>query len=93
MFAGWFRMRERCQNCGLVFQREPGFYLGAIYFNYGLTALAITAAFFGLYLGAGIQPDVLLWPLTAFCVLFPLWFFRYARALWLGFDQFWDPRR
>ncbi len=92
LFAGWLRMHPRCEHCGLAFQREPGFFLGAIYFNYGLTALIITASFFGLYLGAGIQPNVLLWPLTAFCVLFPLWFFRYARALWLGFDQYWDPR-
>ncbi|MEY4176819.1 MAG: hypothetical protein RLY70_393, partial [Planctomycetota bacterium] len=28
----------------------------------------------------------------AFTVLFPMWFFRYARALWLGFDQMMDPR-
>ena len=28
---------------------------------------------------------------TAFCVLFPLWFFRYARSLWLGFDYYFDP--
>jgi hypothetical protein len=28
----------------------------------------------------------------AFALLFPLWFFRYARSLWLGFDQFIDPR-
>jgi hypothetical protein len=28
----------------------------------------------------------------AFALLFPIWFFRYARSLWLGFDQFMDPR-
>jgi hypothetical protein len=31
--------------------------------------------------------------MLAFVVLFPIWFFRYARALWLGFDQYMDPRR
>jgi len=25
-------------------------------------------------------------------VAFPIWFHRYARALWMGFDQFLDPR-
>ena len=30
----------------------------------------------------------------AFVVLFPLWFFRYARSLWLAWDYFLDrPRR
>jgi hypothetical protein len=86
-------MHETCANCGLTYQREPGYFLGSIYFNYGLTALLVTATFFGLFLGADISPDVLLWPLAAFCVLFPLWFFRYARSLWLGFDHFIDPRR
>ena len=29
--------------------REPGFYLGSIYVNYGLTAVLITAAYFLLF--------------------------------------------
>jgi uncharacterized protein (DUF983 family) len=91
LFAGWFRMHPECSNCGLLYQREPGFFLGSIYFNYGLTAAIVTASYFiGFF--AGADPDVLLWSLTAFCVLFPLWFFRYARSLWLAFDQYWDPR-
>ena len=35
--------------------------------------------------------QALLGGLIAFIVLFPLWFFRYARSIWLAFDQFWDP--
>jgi len=27
----------------------------------------------------------------AFALVFPLWFFRYARALWVAFDELWDP--
>jgi uncharacterized protein (DUF983 family) len=91
LFHGWFAMHGECSSCGLKYQREPGFFLGSIYFNYGLTALLVTAAYFiGFFSGA--DPDVLLWSLTAFCLLFPLWFFRYARSLWLAFDQYWDPR-
>ena len=91
LFCGWFKMPGECSSCGLVYQREPGFFLGSIYVNYGLTALLITAAYFiGFF--AGIDSTVLLWSLTAFIVLFPLWFFRYARSLWLAFDQYWDPR-
>jgi hypothetical protein len=32
----------------------------------------------------------LLWAALAFCVVFPLWFFRYARSLWLGMDHYVD---
>jgi uncharacterized protein (DUF983 family) len=91
LFIGWFKMPTECATCGLVYQREPGFFLGSIYFNYGLTALLVIAAYFiGFF--SGVHPSVLLWSLTAFCFLFPLWFFRYARSLWLAFDQYWDPR-
>ncbi len=80
-----------CDECQLDFRREPGFYLGSIYINYGLTALITTAAYFTLFFTQAISDRATLWSLTAFCVLFPLWFFRYARALWLAFDEFYDP--
>lgn len=91
MFRGWLRMHPACDHCGLKFQREPGYFLGSIYFNYGLTALLVTVAYFVGYFGTTIPPTYLLWGLTAFCILFPLWFFRYARSLWLGWDHYFDP--
>ena len=33
----------------------------------------------------------MLFVLSAFAILFPTWFFRYARALWIAFDEHWDP--
>jgi uncharacterized protein (DUF983 family) len=90
LFRGWFTMEPVCTGCGLKFQREPGYFLGSIYFNYGLTALLVTIAYFAAIFGADLQPPVVLWSLTAFCVLFPLWFFRYARSLWVGMDRYFD---
>ena len=93
LFRGWFRMHSQCSHCGISFEREPGFYLGSIYFNYGLTAL-ITAIAYPVLMFNKILSDAQLLPLTlGFAVLFPIWFFRYARSLWLGFDQFIDPRQ
>jgi len=84
-------MRSRCEYCKLNYLPEPGFYLGSIYFNYFATSLLVTVIFFGLYLGANISPKQLVVPLTVFCVLFPVWFFRYARSLWRAFDELFDP--
>lgn len=84
-------MHEKCDVCGLPFQPQPGYYLGAIYINYGLTALLVSVTFVSLFLGFDVSPDVLLWPLVAFCLVFPLWFFRYARSLWRSFDEYFDP--
>lgn len=92
LFRNWIRMRDSCDVCHASFQREPGFFLGSIYFNYGLTALIIAIAYPSLLFNQVASPNVLLAACLVFCVLFPLWFFRYARSLWLGFDQFVDPR-
>ena len=85
-------MNESCAHCGARFQRESGFFLGSIYFNYGLTALIVAIAYPVLLFKRVVNEQWLLWGALAFVILFPLWFFRYARSLWLGFDQYWDPR-
>ena len=29
-------MHDECPECGVSFEREPGFYYGAMYFSYGI---------------------------------------------------------
>ena len=41
IFRGWFAMNERCAACGRKFDRAPGYMLGSIYINYGVTALLV----------------------------------------------------
>lgn len=91
LFRGWLTMEPACAHCELRYEREPGYFLGSIYFNYGVTAAIVTVAYLLGLAVWDISPRVLLWSLAAFCVLFPLWFFRYARALWLAWDNFADP--
>lgn len=83
-------MNPRCHTCQLKYERSPGYFLGSTYVNYGLTSLFVTVAYIGLHFGVGIHNDFLLPPLMAFVVLFPILFFRYARALWLALDCYWD---
>lgn len=90
IFVNYFRMHPRCSTCGLRFQREPGYFLGSIYFNYGVTAMIVTAGYLGCLFGTNIPTQILLPIFGAWCLLFPLWFFRYARSLWLGFDRYFD---
>lgn len=89
----WFSYVDACPVCGAAFCREQGFFLGSIYFNYGLTALVVMIAWFGS--GAAFRPPEasVIVPIVAFSVVFPLWFLRYARALFAALDQAFDPRR
>ena len=86
LFSGWFTMAPSCPSCGLDILREQGYYVGAMYINYGITATI------ELSIGIPLADRVPIWPLIAplsvFAILFPLWFFRYSRSLWLGIDLY-----
>lgn len=92
MFGGYWKVHKECSECGVRFEREPGFFLGSIYFNYGLTALVVAIAYPVLLFSGVLSERPLLWAGLAFTIVFPMWFFRYSRSLWAGFDQYWDPR-
>lgn len=92
LFRGLLTMHEHCSCCGLRFEREPGYFLGSIYFNYGITALLATIVYIFLFvrqMANGWTPQV---ALLIFVVMFPVFLHRHARSLWLGFDQWLDPR-
>ncbi|TMA67547.1 MAG: DUF983 domain-containing protein [Deltaproteobacteria bacterium] len=87
LFAGWFTMHERCPVCGLVYEREPGYFVGAIYLNYAAT---VTVAFGTVLLldwtvGLTLREQLALG--ITLVTLVPLLFFRYSRSLWLALDH------
>ena len=91
IFRNWLTMRDPCEACGRKFNRAPGYLLGSIYFNYGVTAMLVVILFVTLYLTKLATARQLLYGLTGFAIVFPLWFFRYARGLWIAFDEVFDP--
>jgi uncharacterized protein (DUF983 family) len=91
MFRNWLSMIDPCQACGRKFDRSPGYLLGSIYFNYGMTALLVVVIYFSLYFSQAMTSRQLLYLLTGFTLLFPIWFFRYARGLWIALDELFDP--
>ena len=92
MFRNLFAMYEGCPDCDLKYEREPGFFLGSIYANYGLTALVATMTYPIATFGLKYPRNAVIACIVTFVVLFPIWFHRYARSLWLGFDFLIDPR-
>lgn len=84
-------MHERCAVCGLRFEREQGYFLGAMYINYGVTVVLALLGSFALeyWTQPSLTQELVLW--IAFGTLFPVLFFRYSRGLWLGFDYIFDP--
>lgn len=91
IFKGWFSMHDACPACGRKFNRAPGYLLGSIYFNYGVTASIVVALYFALFFSDVLTDPQRLAAISVFGILFPMWFFRYARAYWIAFDERWDP--
>jgi uncharacterized protein (DUF983 family) len=91
VFRRWFAMYERCPHCELRFEREPGYFVGAMYLNYGLTVAVVIAGHFCLdvLVPLSLATHVVLWGAVA--ILLPLLLFRHSRCLWLAFDFTFDP--
>jgi hypothetical protein len=84
-------MHRTCPGCGLAFEREPGYFLGAMYFSYALAvAAAAPLAVAGLVLGWPLAR--IGWAATALLVVLSPWIFRTSRVLWLWLDQHFDAR-
>ena len=91
LFRGRFAMFSHCLACDLQFEREQGYFVGAIYVNYGVTAVIAIVGYYAFdqLIGMSLIQHLVLW--CAFAVMFPLFFFRYARSLWLSFDYIFNP--
>jgi uncharacterized protein (DUF983 family) len=92
IFRSGITMNDPCPECGLIFEREPGYLLGAMYFSYFLGIAIITPLFFG---GKWLLPEwnEMLIALTVVIIYLPLVpiVFRYSRVMWIHYDRLWAP--
>lgn len=88
MFRGSFAMNDPCPVCGLVFEREPGYFLGALYASYALSVSIIVPVYFLLQwlLSGWPGPLVLLVTMLLYLPLIPV-VFRLSRVVWIYFDR------
>ncbi len=93
IFSGYFTLRERCPGCGLRFEREEGYWLGAM-----VVAIGVTEALFGLWLVVGM---ILTWPDVAWTALLigglalnlviPIGCYPWAKTTWMGIHHAFVP--
>ena len=84
-------MNEPCPVCRLWFEREPGYWTGAMVASYALGVPILALLVLGVWL---VTRWDIVWALTLgdalFLVLAPfVW--RYSRVAWLHFDWLVDP--
>ena len=91
IFAGLFKMNRRCPVCGLEFEREQGYFVGAMYFSYALAIAAVLPIIAAMLLLGFAAASIYIVSCLFLAVASPF-LFRYSRVLWIYLDQVIDPR-
>ena len=93
----WFSPLDGCPRCGYPYEREPGYFLMAIFgFNLG-AAVFVGITVFSILAASGRIEEMSTWELMAKTVL-PIPFLnlliaRHCKAVFLALDHFVDPHR
>lgn len=92
-FETYFKMEHHCDRCGLQFEREEGYWAGALIIN--------TIVTFGTFLAVFIGGMVLLWPDVPWFALMavtisantaiPIAFYPISKTVWLALEMSWHP--
>ncbi|MGI8773451.1 MAG: DUF983 domain-containing protein [Actinomycetota bacterium] len=92
-FDGFFTMKDRCDVCSYRFEREEGYWTGAMIINIA----ACEIWFFVLFVGVLIAtlPDVAWTPVLIVALvtngLLPVIFYPHSKTLWMAFDLYTHP--
>lgn len=90
LFRRGFTMFDRCSYCAWHFEREEGYWTGAMAVNIVVSELVIAAVVIPL---AAMQTPLV--PLIViglpFTILLPLMLFWHSRAFWMAIDFFINP--
>ncbi|HUP87054.1 MAG TPA: DUF983 domain-containing protein [Acidimicrobiales bacterium] len=93
LFRGWLQMKPLCPRCGMCFEREEGFFLGAFVVNFGVMLLSL--ALFIVIGVASTMPDPPPGKLAAagmlVGVLVPILFYPMSRTFWSAIDLIMKP--
>lgn len=77
------KMNDRCNKCNFKFEREPGFFFGAMFVSYALTAAEFIAFSFISYVVLGLSLSVTFGGVVILALLLSTVNFRLSRIIWI----------
>ncbi len=94
IFATSTKINKSCPDCGLVWEREEGYFVGAMYFSYFLAVLFLCTfmVIWRFILPAIDLGNIALISIACFAPFVPL-VFRYSRVIWIYFDRWAWPEK
>ncbi|MGA2053576.1 MAG: DUF983 domain-containing protein [Opitutales bacterium] len=93
IFERGLRLREQCPapGCGLRWQRNPGYYLGAAVWNYTLTVFLVLPFVFLTWAAGWISEAVAIVLAVIVALVSPLLLYKAAWSLWMMSYYFFLP--
>lgn len=91
-WANAYKMKTACYVCDQNYEPEPGFYYGAMFISYILTAWLFIIVGFTLAFGLGWTVMQTLVAVAILTVVIHNFMFRFSRSLWLHFFVKFDPK-
>jgi len=89
LFRGVYTTYTRCAYCGWVFEREEGYWTGAMAVNLVITELLIAAFAIPMAIVLGTTQQPVAVPIAigiAVSTALPFIFYRNAKSLWMSLD-------
>jgi len=93
VFERWGELHPRCPSCGFGFEREPGYWVGAMIIN--------TTVTFVLFLVTLVGGMVIFWPDVPWIAVFvatvvvtmatPILFYPRSKTLWAAVELSYHP--
>jgi uncharacterized protein (DUF983 family) len=81
-----FKIRHHCPECRTLYQREEGFFVGALTINVVTTELIILGLYLGCILWLNSYQTILV-ILFVVGLLFPVAFYHHSWSIWLSLDH------
>ena len=86
-------MKETCPSCGLLFEREPGYWVGAVIINTTIVFATFLVVFGGLVIATWPDvPWVIVLIVTAIAnVTVPVVLYPLSKTIWMALELSWHP--
>jgi uncharacterized protein (DUF983 family) len=93
IFKSFWVLHDYCPNCGYRFEREEGYWVGAIIINTAVTETLFLVVFLTMLFAS--LPDIQWLPLLATALVlngvFPVVFFPHSKTIWVALNLYFNP--
>ena len=92
IWTGWFSMKDRCPRCRYRFEREEGYFLGAMAVNLLVAEFIPIGILIVLFVWTDLSWIALEAIVIPLALGLPILFYPFARTFWMAIDLMITPK-